>query len=91
MFYLLSYDVRNDSKRNKICDYLKNCGYHIQKSVFVMDCNTAVEAQKICDTVSNIADLTTDRVLMVPLCNQCFSKAKLKGNYIGFQEDIWIV
>ncbi len=55
-----------------------------------MDCDCGL-AQAIFNQVASLADLTTDRILMVPLCNQCFRKAKLQGNYVGFNEDVWIV
>jgi len=90
MLYLLSYDVHNDKQRKEICNFLKDCGYHIQKSVFIVDCDCGL-AQAIFNQVASLADLTTDRILMVPLCNQCFRKAKLQGNYVGFNEDVWIV
>ena len=47
MIHLLSYDVQDDKVRTKIMKYLKDRGYHLQKSVFMLECKDAKTAQEI--------------------------------------------
>jgi CRISPR-associated protein Cas2 len=37
MFVVVSYDIEDNNRRNKVCDELKNYGEHIQYSVFECD------------------------------------------------------
>lgn len=90
MLYLLSYDVSEDKKRNKICKTLKNEGYHLQKSVFVFY-RDAQDALKIYKSARELIDEKTDRLFMAPMCQTCFGKKQISGICPKFNESLWII
>ena len=90
MFYLVSYDVVEDKPRNKIFKFLKDFGYSLQKSVFVVDCENRECAKKIFEGVYEFIDKSTDHVFMVPMCNGCFEKRIVSGEYPRFEQAVWI-
>ena len=91
MLYLISYDIRDNKKRVKVMKYLKNWGYHLQKSVFVGDSPERSDAEEVYREVSDTADLKTDRVFMAPLCAQCFDKKLSAGEAVRFEEAAWVI
>ena len=90
MLYLVSYDVQDDNQRNQAMKYLKDCGYHLQKSVFMVDCHHLPAAREIYQTIQGLANSEDDKLLMVPLCQQCFGKRMLYGNYPLLAQSTWI-
>lgn len=90
MLYLLSYDVQEDKRRTQICNYLKDCGYHLQKSVFILDCADREAAEGVFNRVKQLSDAQNDRIFMVPLCHQCFVRKLSSGPTIDFNEDLLI-
>ena len=92
MFYLVSYDIQDDRSRLKAMKYLKDHGYHFQKSVFVVDCDSRPQATEIYGTVLQMLDQEHDRLLMTPVCSTCWDKVMMAGTtYLSVDEEVWIV
>ena len=91
MLYLISYDVQKDRQRNRICKLLKDWGYHLQKSVFLGDCEIQDDARQIYQKVLELTDLQTDRVFMTPICRQCLERSISSGASVGFEESLWVI
>ena len=91
MFYLLSYDVSNDKKRTKIYKYLKDQGYHIQKSVFIIRCNKTDQIKVIYEHVFSYISEKSDSILLIPVCQSCLNKLKLVSKQPEFQKEFWII
>ena len=89
MFYLLSYDVQDDRQRGQICKYLKAQGYHIQKSVFILDCPQPDQALA---AYQQVVALTTEdaRVFMTPMCRHCCDKIMAQGIPVPFTDNLWL-
>ena len=91
MYYFLSYDVSKDKTRNKIFKFLKDQGYHLQKSLFTFESDSSQKAEQVFSHVLGLIDKKSDRLFMVPLCRQCFSKKQIAGEYPQFDKDVWFV
>lgn len=91
MFYLISYDVQDDRSRLKAMNYLKDRGYHLQKSVFVVDCGDRSQATAIYNDVLQMIDRKNDRLFMTPVCSSCWDKVMMTGQTLAVDEDVWIV
>lgn len=64
--YIVSYDVSDDKRRNKVFDHLEGRGDHAQFSVFFCQLNPAELAQLRSDLAA-IIHHTEDQVLIVDL------------------------
>jgi CRISPR-associated protein Cas2 len=91
MFYLVSYDITDDRTRLNAMKYLKDIGYHLQKSVFLVDCDSRPRAQTIYQTLEQMIAASTDRLFMTPVCATCWDKAMRTGNHVAVDDDVWIV
>jgi CRISPR-associated endonuclease Cas2 len=91
MFYLVSYDIQDDKARLEVMKYLKDLGYHVQKSVFILNCESRAVAVGHYQTIVAMVDLAGDHVLMSPVCDQCWGKALSAGNTLDVNDDVWIV
>lgn len=61
---LVSYDVRNDKRRDKVFKALRNFGDNIQFSVFLCDLN-ALERIRLVGELSERINPREDRVLLI--------------------------
>ncbi len=77
MFYLVSYDIPDDKKRNKIADILLDFGTRIQYSVFecIMD-STLLE--KMTAKLSRLIS-DNDSVRIYALCAKCEGTVRVMG------------
>lgn len=91
MFYLVSYDIQNDRTRLKAMKYLKDSGYHLQKSVFVVDCDSRARATAIYNEVLQMIERKTDRLFMTPVCSTCWDKAMMCGQHPAVADDVWFM
>ncbi|GAK59340.1 CRISPR-associated protein Cas2 [Candidatus Vecturithrix granuli] len=74
-----SYDIKNDQRRTKIHDLLKNYGERIQYSVFECELNRK-EYQQLRDALDPLIDVEeTDSVRFYRLCRECRSKLEHVG------------
>ena len=78
MYVLVSYDVVEDKKRNRLFKYLKDFGTPVQKSVF--ECDLSGERlKKMVKGVEGIINLKSDKVRYYPLCRQCVGRVVISG------------
>lgn len=69
-FYIISYDVVKNSKRNRISKKLKNYGTRVQKSVF--ECViTEKQYYQLKEKLEQIIDRQTDSLRFYRLCEKC--------------------
>jgi CRISPR-associated protein Cas2 len=61
---LVSYDIRNDKRRDKVFKALRNFGDHVQFSVFLCELN-AMERIRLVATLLERINAREDRVLLV--------------------------
>ncbi len=73
MFYLVTYDVAKDKKRKKMADFLLEYGVRVQYSVFECDLSEK-DVKAIVGKAEELLDLSSDSLLMYPLCKNCTGK-----------------
>ncbi len=77
-FYVISYDIVLDKKRNKVAEVLKDYGDRVQKSVF--ECTLRKEAlEALLERLDKIIDQATDSVLVYTLCGGCAKRTQSLG------------
>ena len=77
MFYVVSYDISDDKKRNKVAKILFDFGKRVQYSVF--EC--ILEDKHLKKMVSRLKKAVSqeDSVRIYPLCMKCKSSATVMG------------
>ena len=89
MFVIVSYDIVDDSKRNKIADILLDYGKRVQKSVFECDLNEKNLKQMIKEILMCV-NLEKDSLRVYYLCSDCYEKIEYYGRQI-VTDDVMIV
>lgn len=75
---VVSYDIVNDRRRNKVCKELKNFGEHIQYSVF--ECLLRQRGlDRMSTRLAALVDEAEDSVRIYLLCDGCRKRAKVIG------------
>lgn len=64
--YLVSYDISDDKRRNKLFNLLEGEGDRVQYSVFFCDCN-AMELARLRARIAEIIHHRDDQVLLLDL------------------------
>ncbi len=79
MYFVISYDIQNNTRRTKIHDVLKNYGERIQYSVF--ECNISrKEYKELRRKLEPLIDIEeTDSIRFYRLCSECRKKAEHVG------------
>ncbi|RJQ63774.1 MAG: CRISPR-associated endonuclease Cas2 [Desulfobacteraceae bacterium] len=84
-FYIVSYDIVDDRKRNKAADTLKDFGTRVQKSVF--ECSLKDKTlKKLMEKLKKIIDAETDSILLYYLCEAC-GKEKMSMGVSVFRDE----
>ncbi|MCX7839784.1 MAG: CRISPR-associated endonuclease Cas2 [Anaerolineae bacterium] len=78
MFYVISYDVPDDRRRQKIADVLEGYGTRVQKSVFEvhLDVRHYADLRRRLERVMNIEE---DNVRFYRLCDDCRKSIEIIG------------
>lgn len=71
--YLISYDMADDKRRNRIVKLLMNYAYRVQYSVFEFSA-TDVIYQKIKNRIDEIIDKEEDSILIYEFCESDWNK-----------------
>lgn len=83
MHLLISYDIKNDKRRTKIFNTLKNYGDPIQYSVFECDI-TRKQYQELRRRLEPLIDVEeTDSLYVFRLCGECRKKVERIGGRIA--------
>jgi CRISPR-associated protein Cas2 len=90
MFYLVSYDIEDDKRRNRVAKTLLDFGSRVQYSVFecIMD-DTLLE--KLYARLSKIAS-DDDSIRIYTLCAKCEATVKIIGRgEMTKDDDVYIL
>lgn len=79
MRFVISYDIKNDLRRSKIHDTLKNYGERVQFSVFECELSRK-EYRQLREALDPLIDVEeTDSVRFYQLCSECRKKMEHVG------------
>ena len=74
MKYLITYDIENDKRRNKISDELEAFGYRVNYSVFECELNQT-KLRKLKEKIEELVDVKYDSVRFYHICENCLPKS----------------
>ena len=78
MFTVVSYDIVDDRRRNKVHKEMRNFGRHVQYSVF--ECQLDGETlKKMARRLHALIDKREDSVRIYQLCEACVGKVQVIG------------
>ena len=76
MFYVISYDIPDDGRRNRLAKVLKGFGTRVQYSVFEAHLNRR-QYEELKQTVARLIESSEDSVRYYALCNACVERAEV--------------
>ncbi|HOK79950.1 MAG TPA: CRISPR-associated endonuclease Cas2 [bacterium] len=78
MFIVISYDITDDKRRNKVAKVLENYGARVQYSVFecILEKEKFFELQ---EQLKKIIESCQDSIRFYQLCEGCLKKAEIIG------------
>ncbi|MFB3787124.1 MAG: CRISPR-associated endonuclease Cas2 [bacterium] len=90
-FVMVTYDVRENRRRAKIANELKNYGQRVQYSVF--ECRVdADHDRKMREIIGKLISEEEDNLRYYCLCETCVQNVEIVGSgHITEDEDMWIV
>jgi CRISPR-associated protein Cas2 len=90
MFTVVSYDIVEDKRRNRLAKALKGFGYRVQKSVFEcqLDDGQFLKMKKV---VEKLIDREEDSVRYYFLCGRCRGNIEVSGQGIIREEESVVV
>lgn len=74
----MSYDIKDDDRRNKVCNELKNLGNHVQYSVFECDLNKD-QIKDLQGRLGNFIKKNEDSIRYYFLCGSCLARMRIQG------------
>lgn len=78
-FFLFVYDIHSPKKLRKVVKRLESINsMRIQKSIFEVQGNKA-EIDSLIKDVSEIIDVNTDRIAVIPLCDNDYENVEFYG------------
>ncbi|MEM4368187.1 MAG: CRISPR-associated endonuclease Cas2 [Candidatus Anstonellales archaeon] len=78
MFYVISYDITDDKRRNKVAKILESYACRVQYSVFEIICNEEI-IDKIASELKNVIKENEDSIRIYSLCNSCVKRVIVFG------------
>lgn len=82
--WIVTYDVVNDKRRNKVAALMEDYGIRIQYSVF--ECIlTHTELKCLRDKLTPLYDATEDSIRFYPLCSDCATNVIRFGKQACFE------
>lgn len=87
MYIVISYDIRDDKRRNKIHKTLKNYGTWVQFSIF--ECSITEQNYLILkNKLNKLIDKDEDSVRFYFLCAECQHKVERIGGVMPLDEEL---
>jgi len=84
-FYIISYDIGEPRRLQKVYKFLKDYGQPVQKSVF--ECwLTPKELQTVISWLADFIKRTEDRVRIYRLCRHCLKNLEFSGPVYAAEE-----
>ena len=72
-FYVVTYDIGDDKRRNKVVKLLEGIGTRMNFSVF--ECMlTDIQYRNLCNQLTKIIIKREDWVNIYPLCTECYAR-----------------
>jgi CRISPR-associated protein Cas2 len=91
VFILVSYDIPDDKRRDRICKTLKDYGERVQYSVFECLLNKEVLGRMV-ERLLKIIKEEEDSLRIYHLCNSCHKKIHLYGlGKVTEDEEVYII
>lgn len=90
MFFVVSYDISDDKRRNKIHGILKSYGQWVQLSVFECDL-TKTQYAKLRSRLSKLIKSDSDSIRFYFLCGCCEGKIERIGGEMPRDNSIFLV
>jgi len=85
---IASLDVKFKTNKKNMENILQHYGLRkIQSTIYAGDM-TNDEREELCEKIKSEIN-KKDSVLVLPLCQKCFSKKQAIGHEIKFSEDLW--
>lgn len=78
MFVVVSYDIVEDGRRNKVRKALKDFGGRVQYSVFECELDAAA-LRRLGDRLGRLLSKEEDSIRFYFLCENCLPKVKILG------------
>ncbi len=91
MLYIISYDIADDARRNRVADILKDFGRRVQYSVFeaLLDGELAERMQA---RIKAVAEPDEDNIRFYSLCAECDKKVAIVGKgTLTVEEKVYVV
>ncbi len=91
MFFLISYDITDTKRRNKVCNTLKNYGTRVQYSVYecLLDNKQTIRLKS---RLLNIIDQKQDKLRIYQMCESCKQNILTYGTIkVTEDEQVYIV
>ena len=76
MFYVISYDIPDDGRRNRLAKVLKGFGTRVQYSVFEAHLNRR-QYETLKQNIASLIDASEDSVRYYALCSACVERAEV--------------
>jgi len=90
-FYLISYDISNDKRRNRVAKILVNVGTRVQYSVFEIIVNK-LRLEKTLFKLKKVVNLDEDSIRLYHFCPTCMTGIEIIGQgKVTKDEDYYIV
>ena len=90
MYMIASFDCKFKTNKENIENVLQYYGLRkIQTSLYAGDLNNN-ERKELIENISNIIH-ENDNVLIIPLCQSCYSKKEICGRKIKFRDELFKV
>lgn len=90
MYMIISLDCKFKTNMKNIEEILQHYGLRkIQSSLYAGDLNNN-ERKNLSENISEFIK-DTDNVLIIPVCQTCYSKKEICGRKIKFQEELYKV
>ncbi|MDX8337236.1 CRISPR-associated endonuclease Cas2 [Candidatus Cetobacterium colombiensis] len=94
MKVVVSYDIIENRKRQKVIDILEGYGFvRVQKSVFLGDIKIR-QVRKLLLELSGVIDLEKDALCILNICEKCYGKGifiSRNMNYKMIEEEFLII
>ncbi len=91
MFYVISYDISDNRRRQQLAKLLLDYGHRVQKSVFEAELDDR-RFLKLKQQIEKLIDWELDSVRYYPICSRCQGNVQVSGwGVIREDEELLIV
>lgn len=91
MFYIISYDISDNRRRQQVARLLTDYGYRVQKSVFEAELDDR-RFLHLKERLEKIIDWQEDSIRYYPVCSRCQGRVLVSGwGVIREEEELLIV